>query len=266
MQVVVEDPDGAGDGEVPRPLAEAVDRGMDALDARPDGLAGIGSGKVVVVVGMEIEADAGVALHHHAAELRRPAGFEDAERVREHHPLDGRVLQGIDEEEHVGGVAAHPVRPVFQIDVDPEPPAGRRPDVPEDVVQVLLRAFPELAGEVAGRAFREKVHHPAACGGDPVDGGAAVHEAEGLDGLQPPAVRRPGAHAGKGLLLAAGNPCRAGLDAVDLQLFEEETGDGPLLVGVEGNARRLFPVAQGGVHYFDHRFSKASIFPFCNRR
>ena len=255
LQVVVEDADGAGHGQVAGPLPQPVHGRVQALDAGANGLEGVRRGEVVVVVGMEVEMDARIAFHHRAAELPRAGRIQDAQGVGQHDPLHGRVLQGVHQEEHVVRRVGHPVGPVLEVHIHLHSFRNGDADVPEDVVQVLLRGFPQLGGHVAEGALRQQVHHLSPGGTDPVHGQAAVHEAERLHGAELPASGSPGADLGESLLLAAGNPRRGHLDPVDLQFLQEQARDGQLLVRVERDAGGLLAVTQGGVQDFDHRFS-----------
>ena len=251
LQVVVEDADGAGHGQVAGPLPQPVHGRVQALDAGADRLEGVRRGEVVVVVRMEVKMDGRIALHHRPAIRRGPGRVQDAEGVREHDPPDGRVLQGVHQEEHVVRRVRHPVGPVLEVHIDLQALGNGDPDVPEDVAQMLFRRLPELGGHVAEGSLREEVHHLAAGRTDPVDGQAAVHEAERLHGAELPAGGGPGADLGESLLLAAGNPRRGHLDPVDLQFIQEQARDGQLLVRVERDAGGLLAVTQGGVQDFD---------------
>ena len=228
---------------------------MQALDARPDRFERIGRGQIVVVMGMEIEMDARIALYHLPAELARLGRIQDTQRVGQHDPLDGRVLQGVDEEEHILRRIDHPVGPVLQVDIDLHALGNGEADVPENVVPVFAGRLPELAGHMAEGAFREQVHHLAASLPDPVHREAAVHEAQGFHGVESAAGESPGADLGKSLLLAAGYPRRGHLDPVDLQFLQEQARDGQLLVRVERDAGGLLAVTEGSVEDLDHRCS-----------
>ena len=228
---------------------------MQALYAGTDRLEGVRGGEVIVVVGMEVEMDGRIALRHGMAILPGADRIQDTEGVRQHDPADGRLLQGIHQEENILRRIRHPVGPVLQVHVDFQALGNSDPDVPENVVQMLLRRFAELGGHMAERALRQEVHYLSPGRADPVHRQAAVHEAERLHGAELPAGGGPGADLGKSLLLAAGNPRRGHLDPVDLQFIQEQARDGQLLVRVERDAGGLLAVTQGGVQDFDHRFS-----------
>ena len=225
---------------------------MQAADARLDGFERIGGREIVIVVGMEVETDSRITFHHLPAELARLGRIQDAQRVGQHDPLDGRVLQGVDEIEHIFRRVDHPVGPVLQVDIDLHAFGNGEVDVPEDVVPVLPGCLPKLAGHMTEGTFREQVHHLAAGLPDPVHREAAVHEAQGFHGVEPAAGEGPGADLGKGFLLAAGNPRRGHLDPIDLQFFQQQARDRELLVRVERDAGGLLAVTEGGIKDFNH--------------
>ncbi len=253
--MIVQDADGAGNGQVAGPLPQPVHGRVQALDPGADRLKSVGGGEVVVVVRMEVEMDGRIALHHGPAIHRGPRRVQDAEGVREHDPPHGRILQSVHQEKHVLRRVRHPVGPVFQVHIDLQALGNGDADVPENVVQMLLRRFPELGGHVAERALREEVHHLSSGRTDPVHGQAAVHETERLHGAELPAGGSPGADLGESLLLAAGNPRRGHLDPIDLQFIQEQARNGQLLVRIERDAGGLLAVTEGGIQDFDHRFS-----------
>ena len=93
--MVVQHGQHTGEGGVTGPFAQPVDGAVYALDAGESGGEGVGRGQVVVVVGMEIESQVGIAAPHGPAELERLQRVEDTQRVGQHESLYGFVLQGI---------------------------------------------------------------------------------------------------------------------------------------------------------------------------
>ena len=100
-----------------------------------------------------------------------------------------------------------------------------------------------------------------------------VHKAEHLDTLQQATSSSPVANHAYGIGLAVGHAGGGNLDAIHLQLLEQQTSYHQLLVGHERDAASLLPVAQmlpvaqSGVHdfYFD-LFSHASILSLFSTR
>ena len=89
VELVVDDGHGAAECGVAGAFAEAVDGDMHATDASADGHVGVRYGQTVVVVGVEIEMEFGVALGHATAKFEGRFGVEDAERVGQHEAADG---------------------------------------------------------------------------------------------------------------------------------------------------------------------------------
>ena len=89
MQLVVDDGHGAAKGGVAGAFAEPVDGDVHAADTGAESHVGVGYGQAVIVVGMEIEMEFGVALGHVAAVVEGSFGVEDAERVRQHEAAHG---------------------------------------------------------------------------------------------------------------------------------------------------------------------------------
>ena len=255
LQVVVEDADGTGHGQVTGPLPQPVHGRMQALDAGKYRLESVGRSEVVVVVGMEIEMDGRITLHHSPAVFPCPRRIQDTQGVGQHDPFNGRVLQGVYQEEDVIRRIGHPIGPVLEVDIDLQAFGDGETDIPQDVVAVLLRGLPELGGHMAERAFGQEVHHLSAGRTDPVHGKAAVHEAERLHSAELPARGGPGADLAEGLMLTAGHARRGHLDPVDLQFLQQQARNGQFLVRIERDAGGLLAVTEGGVQDFDHRCS-----------
>ena len=117
------------------------------------------------------------------------------------------------------------------------------------------------------RALAQQVDDTAPCGVYPVDRRMPIHEAKYLDTLQQATSSSPVANHAYGIGLAVGHAGGGNLDAIHLQLLEQQTSYHQLLVGHERDAASLLPVAQSGVHdfYFD-LFSHASILSLFSTR
>ena len=120
---------------------------------------------------------------------------------------------------------------------------------------MLLRGLPELALEMAEGTLREQVHNLAARRGDPLDRRSPVHESQGFDLSGMAAGGGPGADFREGVLLPDGHAGGTDLDPVDFQFLQEQACDGQFLVRIERYAGGLFPVPEGRIQDFNHRFS-----------
>ena len=64
----------AGYGSIAGPLAKPVDRDVYALESRSYGFESVRDRETIVIVGVEVEVQAGIALDHVGAELPRLLG------------------------------------------------------------------------------------------------------------------------------------------------------------------------------------------------
>ena len=99
-------------------FAQAVDGGVDASASAEDGGEDVGDGEVVVVVGMEIEPQAGETSDHLAHVIHHFEGVEHSQCVGKHETLDSAVLERLDKVEDVVGRILHSVAPILKVEVD----------------------------------------------------------------------------------------------------------------------------------------------------
>ncbi len=239
--------DDLAEGGIAGAFAEAVDGDMDAVDAGLGGGEAVGGTEAVVVVAMEVEADGGEGGDHPFEVAGQLLGGEDAEGVGQHDAGDRQGQQALGEGEDVGQAVAHAVGPVLEVDVDGEALGGGGLDLGLDVVEVLFRGLAQLHTAMGLGALGEQVHDLAADAGDPVGGLALVGEAEDFDGLELAAFGGPVEDGAGALGLACGDARGGDLEAVDAAFVDQGAGDLQLLRRGEGDARRLFAIAQGGV-------------------
>ena len=141
FQVVVQHGDYARQRRIPGPFAQSVDGRMDALHSGFYGCGDVGDRQIVVVVRVEVEMQLRIAFHHVAAKSVAVVRVQHPERVGNHKAPDRLSFQRIDHLVNVVGRKTHPVRPVFQIDVDRDAHFGRLRDGRFDIGEVLLRGF-----------------------------------------------------------------------------------------------------------------------------
>ena len=118
---------------------------------------------------------------------------------------------------------------------------------------MLVRGFPQLAAQVAEGAFGQEVHAAASHAGNPVHRCAVVHESEDLHPVQETGRSRPAADMGAGFPFAVRDAGRSHLNPVNLEFLQQQTGYGQFLVRIERDTGGLLSVAEGGIHYFQHR-------------
>ena len=148
VQAVVQDGDRTRQRCVPGPLAQPVYRDVDPVESGFHGRGGIGDGQIVVVVGVEVEAQAGIAPYQIAAEPFGGVGIEHAQRVGAHETLHGGVGQCVEHGVDVLRRMLHAVGPVFQIDVYPHAPRNGLVDRSADVAEMLFGRAAELFAAV----------------------------------------------------------------------------------------------------------------------
>ncbi|OPZ96103.1 MAG: hypothetical protein BWY72_01817 [Bacteroidetes bacterium ADurb.Bin416] len=108
----------------------------------------IGHGQVVIVVGVEVERQVGVAFHHLPAERSGVGRMEDTQRVWQHEMLNGLIFQTVHQEEHVLRGMLNAVGPVLQVNIDADTLGRGQRDFFFDILEMLFRGFAELFGHV----------------------------------------------------------------------------------------------------------------------
>ena len=249
-QPVVKHRHGARQRRIAGAFAQAVDGDMNPVETRTHGGGGVGHGQVVIVMGVEIEAQMRITRHQIAAETFGLIGIEHAQRVGAQEPLHGSVGQSVEHGIDVVGRMAHAVGPVLEVEVHPHVPVDSRQDFGADIRQMLFGRAAQLPFAMLAGAFGQQIHHAASGRAQPIERQPAVDEPEGLDALRIALGGGPLGNGTHGLLFALRDPRRGNLDAADTQFLQQEPGDGELLAGVERNTRRLLAVAQRRIHYF----------------
>ena len=155
LHLVVQHGQYTGEGGVPGSFAQAVDGTVHPLYAGKGGREGVGRGQVVVVVGMKVEPQVGVAATHGPAIFQGLERVENAQRVGQHEPLYGFVLQLVDQLVDILRRVLYAVRPVLEVEVDFQSGFPRLSYGCLDVDDMLLYRLFELEGAVLLRAFAE---------------------------------------------------------------------------------------------------------------
>ena len=98
---------------------------------------------------------------------------------------------------------------------------------------MLADGLVELPETMALRPFCQQVDHLAAAFGNPVDGKVVVHESEHLDALSHTVLLGIAANHLHGFLLAFRDSGRGHLNAVNIQVAQQHSGNDKLLVRQE---------------------------------
>ncbi len=244
------------------PFAQSVDGAVYPLYAGEGGGKGIGRGQVVVVVGVEVKPQFGIAAAHGPAEFKCLERVENAQRVGQHEAFDGLAPQGIDQLVDIVRGVLYAVRPVFEVEIHFQSGLPGLLNRPFDVGDVLLYCLFQLEGAVLLRALAEQVHHPGTAGAYPFDGGSVVEKSQYLYFVDVSSLPGPFAQLRGHVVFARRDAGRGNFDAGYLQVFEKQPGDTHLLLPGERDPRRLLSVPQGGIHDFDeHRQSVIDGWP-----
>ena len=134
-------------------FAQAVQRGMNAIDSGTDGRIDIGNGQVIIVVSVEIKLQIRIAGHHILAIIVCITGIQDAQRIGQHEPAYRQVTKRIDKLIDIFRRILDTVRPVFQIDIHSYPPFRRQVDDAADIGKMLFGSLTQLLRHMLVRAF-----------------------------------------------------------------------------------------------------------------
>ena len=108
---------------------------------------GVGSGQVIVVVGMKIEIQFRIAGDHIQAEIIGLLLVQDPQGIGQHEPVDAFILQCIQHLVHVFGRVAHAVGPVLEIDVHSDAHLPGKGQHIFHIGNVFFGGFPELGSD-----------------------------------------------------------------------------------------------------------------------
>ena len=151
---------------------------------------------------------------------------------------------------HIGLGVIHPLRPVLQVNVDAEAFADGVADGALDVGEMGFDGFAQLHRAVVLRSLDQQVQDAAAVVHNPIHRGGAVDEAEDLDFFGNAVVFGPVHDFADRQGLAVRDSRGTDFDGIDARP-EQGLGDDQLFIGRIADARRLLPIPECGIHYFD---------------
>ena len=114
---------------------------MDALTTGIDGSKHIADSEVVIIVGVEIEAELFILHFHQFDVLRHFHWIEDAECVGQHEAFDGHVRESVHKSKNIVGTVFHAVTPVLQIYIDTDAFLMSIVDGASNVAKMLFERF-----------------------------------------------------------------------------------------------------------------------------
>ena len=103
-------------------LPQPIHRDMQSLGTTEHGGKRVAHREVVVVVGMEVEVQIGIALHHLAEILNHLQGIHDAKSVGQHEALHLGGAQGVHHLIDILGRVLHAIAPVLEIEINGDAP------------------------------------------------------------------------------------------------------------------------------------------------
>ena len=103
---------------IPSSLTQSVHGNMHTFCASFDGFVNIGNSQVIIVVGMKIEMKLWVTCHHFGYKLFCFIRIENAQCVGQHETTNGLMLQLVHQMIYIFFRILHPIRPIFQINID----------------------------------------------------------------------------------------------------------------------------------------------------
>ena len=221
VELVVDDGHGAAECGVAGAFAEAIDGDVHATDASANGHVGVRYGQTVVVVGVEIEMEFGVALGHATAKFEGRFGVKDAERVGQHEAADGQVTERVDEGEDVVRRIVYAVGPILEVEIDGDAGFIGLPNLFGDVGGVLFGSPAELLCEVAQGTLAEQVHRTATGVANPGERPSAIDKSEHFEAVEASGFVGPLSNAPDGLQFAVRDTRGGDLEAVYIQFFDE---------------------------------------------
>ena len=136
-------------------FAQTIHRGMYALNASLHSAIYICYSHIIIVMGMEIEAQVRVALNDVGAEFQRQVGRKYAKRVWQHETADWLGSKAIEHLIYVFWRVNHAIRPIFEVDIDLKTASVRQLYVVANVVDMLFGRFLQLRCYVAQRTLRK---------------------------------------------------------------------------------------------------------------
>ena len=115
----------------------------------------ISNRQVVIIMRMEIKAQARIALQHLPATTESPHWIQDAQRIGQHEMADRLILQGIHKLEDILRRVLYAIRPILQIKIYLHLAGSRLTDHRLDILDMGLGSLTQLLRHMLIRAFAQ---------------------------------------------------------------------------------------------------------------
>ena len=115
----------------------------------------ISNRQVVIIMRMEIEAQARITLQHLPATTESPHWIQDAQRIGQHEMADRLILQGIHKLEDILRRVLYAIRPILQIKIYLHLAGSRLTDHRLDILDMGLGSLTQLLRHMLIRAFAQ---------------------------------------------------------------------------------------------------------------
>ena len=145
------------DGCIASPFAKSVHCGVDTPTPGQHGCQHIARGQVVVVMGMEVKLQVGVAACHLTHEGGSQLWIENAQCVGQHETLHATILQCIDKAKHIVGTVLHAIRPILHIEIHADTQLIGIGNVLLDVSHMLFKRLLQLKAAMPFATLAEQV-------------------------------------------------------------------------------------------------------------
>ena len=265
IKLVLENHLNTRQGGIATSLPQPIHSDMQAFGTTEHRCKRVAHGKVIVVVGMEVEMQIRIALHHLAEILNHLKRVHNTQSIRQHKAFHFSGAQGIHHLIDVFGRVLHTVAPVLEIEIHRDTTRAGIEDSVDNVGNMLLGSLAQLLCAMLERALGEEVHRLASTLHNPVDGLVSIHKSQHLDTVGLANLTGIAANHLHRILLALRYSGRSHLDTIDIDILEESAGNHEFLMRQKRHTAGLLSVAQSAVHYLYKRLNACArpAYLFC---
>ena len=171
----------------------------------------IGGGQAIIVVGMKIECESGIAATHIADAFEYFLGTHYTQRIRQHHVHHLGFCECFGNSVDIITAVPITVRPIFQIDIDQKLLRLGIVDCPLDISDVFIKRLPELLPAVFFASLGKQVEHAATSTDQPIHASLVICKSKHFNPLEAVIVSCPFVNLSHRLFFTMGHTCRRDL-------------------------------------------------------